>query len=100
VTGDELVSELLRFVRTQFLDGDTAGELTDRTPLLAWGVLDSFKTARLLGFIQDEFGARIPPAHLNAGNFQDIRSIAAMVRANGGRAPVSRTGNTQMNRSP
>jgi acyl carrier protein len=86
VPEDQLISDLLRFIRTQFLDGDATGELTDQTPLLAWGVLDSFKTARLLGFIHDELGSQIPPAQLSAGNFQDIRSIAAMVRANGGRA--------------
>lgn len=83
VAGDRLISDLLTFVRTQFLDGDTACELTVETPLLAWGVLDSFKTARLLSFIHDELGARIPAAQLNADNFQDIRSIAAMVRTTG-----------------
>jgi clorobiocin biosynthesis protein CloN5 len=77
------------YIRTQFLDGDATSELTDETPLLEWGVLDSFKTARLLGFIQDELGAPIPPAQIYAGNFHDIRSIAAMVRANGGRGTVS-----------
>lgn len=81
---DQLVSDLIMFIRTQFLDGDATGELTDETPLLAWGVLDSFKTARLLSFIEDELGSQIPPAQLYARNFQDIRSIAAMVRANGG----------------
>jgi acyl carrier protein len=89
---DQLISDLLMFIRTQFLDGDPAGELTEETPLLAWGVLDSFKTARLLSFIEDEFGSRIAPALLSSGNFQDVRSIAAMVRANGGRARVDQDG--------
>ena len=83
---DELISELLAYIRVEFLDGDAQGELTDETPLLAWGVLDSLKTARLLNFIEDELGSPIPPAQLYAGNFQNVRSIAAMVRANGGSA--------------
>jgi clorobiocin biosynthesis protein CloN5 len=83
---DQIVDDLLMFIRNQFLDGDDTDELTDETPLLAWGVLDSFKTARLLNFIEDELGSQIPPAQMYAGNFQDVRSIAAMVRANGGRA--------------
>jgi acyl carrier protein len=82
VPEDHVVSDLLTFIRTQFLDGDPAGELTDETPLLAWGVLDSFKTARLLSFIQDELGSQIAPAELDAGNFKDVRSIAELVRAN------------------
>ncbi|MFI6318290.1 acyl carrier protein [Nonomuraea sp. NPDC050556] len=80
---DQIVSDLLVFIRTQFLDGDPAGELSDDTPLLAWGVLDSFKTARLVAFIQDELGSPIPPEQLNATNFHDIRSIAELVRSNG-----------------
>lgn len=90
-----MISDLLMFVRTQFLDGDATGELTDETPLLAWGVLDSFKTARLLGFIQDEFGSQVPPEQLYAGNFRDIRSIAALVRANSGRARAARRDGAQ-----
>jgi acyl carrier protein len=85
MTEDRLTSVLLGFIRDQFLAGDSAGELTDETPLLAWGVLDSFKTARLLNFIEDELGARIPTEQLFAANYKDVRSIAAMVRANGGR---------------
>lgn len=81
VSEEELVSELLAFIRTEFLDGDAAGELTEETPLLAWGVLDSFKLARLLSFVEDGFGARIPAEQLSAGNFRDIRSIAAVVAA-------------------
>jgi acyl carrier protein len=84
VPEDQLISDLLVFIRTQFLDGDSSGELTDETPLLAWGVLDSFKTARLLTFIEDELGTQIPETQLYAGNFHDIRSIAAMVRASSG----------------
>jgi acyl carrier protein len=86
VPEEQLISDLLMFIRTQFLDGDATRELTEETPLLAWGLLDSFKTARLLSFIQDELGSQIPPAQFYAGNFQNIRSIAAMIRANGGRA--------------
>jgi len=95
VPEDQLISDLLMFIRTQFLDGDATGELTDETPLLAWGVLDSFKAARLLSFIQDELGSQIPPEQLYAGNFQDIRSIAAMVRANGGCARAAQGDSAQ-----
>ncbi len=88
------------FIRTQFLDGDATGELTDETPLLAWGVLDSFKTARLLSFIQDELDSQIPPEQLYAGNFRDVRSIAAMVRANGCRARATKGDSIALDSDP
>ena len=92
VSEDQVISDLLMFISTEFLDGDLTGELTDETPLLAWGVLDSFKTARLLNYIEDEFGSQIPPALLSAGNFQNVRSIAAMIRANGDATGVGQGG--------
>lgn len=95
MSDDKLVSELLTFIRTEFLDGDVAGELTDETPLLAWGVLDSFKMARLLSFVQDGLGAEIPAERLSAGNFRDIRSIAAVVAASGGQARTAQPNGTQ-----
>ncbi len=81
---DELTANLISFIRRAFLDGDPAGELTDETPLLAWGVLDSFKTAKLLTYIEDQLGTPVPPSALYASNFQDVRSIAALVRETGG----------------
>jgi clorobiocin biosynthesis protein CloN5 len=92
VPEDQLTSDLLMFIRTEFLDGDPGGELTEETPLLAWGVLDSFKTARLLSYIEDEFGTPLAPALLSAGNFQDVRSIAATVRANRGQVRAEQEG--------
>ena len=36
---DQVTTDLIGFIRRAFLDGDPAGELTDETPLLAWGSL-------------------------------------------------------------
>jgi hypothetical protein len=35
----------------------------------------------LLNFIRDELGTPVSPAFINAGNFKDVRSIAALVSA-------------------
>jgi acyl carrier protein len=90
VPHDPLTTNLIDYIRQTFLDGDPADELTDETPLLAWGVLDSFKTARLLTYIEEQLGTRVPPSALYADNFQDVRSIAALVRDNGGGAGTVR----------
>jgi acyl carrier protein len=74
----ETVTRLLEYTRTQLLGGDADG-LTPETPLLEWGVLDSLKTARLVGWIRDEFGVRVPPTKMNGANFKDLNSIAALI---------------------
>ncbi|SBT42793.1 acyl carrier protein [Micromonospora auratinigra] len=76
----ETLSRLVEYTRTVLLGGDADG-LTPETPLLEWGVLDSLKTARLVGWIRDEFGVRVPPTKMNGANFRDLNSIAALVES-------------------
>jgi hypothetical protein len=34
------------------------------------------KVARLLGYLRDEHGVRVPPASMTGSNFRDLNSIA------------------------
>jgi clorobiocin biosynthesis protein CloN5 len=79
MTEEAVVAELTTFIRERFLDGDRDNELTDTTPLLQWGILDSLSTAVLLKFIRHEMGVTVSPSKVDAKNFRDIRSIAAVV---------------------
>jgi acyl carrier protein len=76
---DDAVATLIAFIREKFLSGDNGQELTESTPLLEWGILDSLSTAVLLKFIREELGVTVPPSAVDARNFKDVRSIAAMV---------------------
>jgi acyl carrier protein len=76
---EAVAAALVAFIRERFLDGDRSGELTEESPLLEWGILDSLKTAVLLTFIRDELGVMIPAVQVDARNFRDVRSIAAAV---------------------
>ncbi|OLE27067.1 MAG: hypothetical protein AUG49_06430 [Catenulispora sp. 13_1_20CM_3_70_7] len=79
---DELVTARIRdYIRANFLDGDPDGELQDTSPLLEWGVLNSLNTVRLVGYIREELGVKVPPVAVNGANFRDVRSIAALVSA-------------------
>lgn len=81
---DELVTARIRdYIRVNFLDGDPDGELQDTSPLLEWGVLNSLNTVRLVGYIRDELGVKVPPVAVNGSNFRDVRSIATLVLASG-----------------
>jgi acyl carrier protein len=79
MASDELCAQITRFIRDRFLDGDPAGELDERAPLLEWGVINSLNVAVLLGFIRAELGVVIPPVEISSRNFRDVRSIAALV---------------------
>jgi acyl carrier protein len=79
MASDETSAQLTRFIRDRFLDGDPAGDLDDRAPLLEWGVMNSLNVAVLLGFIRSELGVVIPPIEISSRNFRDIRSISSLV---------------------
>jgi clorobiocin biosynthesis protein CloN5 len=76
---EDVLPELLEFVRDQFLWDDETRELDESTPLLEWGIIDSLRTTVLLAHIRERFEVHVSPAKVNARNFRDLSSIAALV---------------------
>ena len=79
MTEAEVMEKIAAFIRTEFLDGDSAGELTETTPLLEWGVLNSMKTMVLLTHIRAELGVKVPATKINPQDLKNLRNIASMV---------------------
>ncbi|AEI67802.1 acyl carrier protein [Corallococcus macrosporus] len=75
---DDLLDDLTRYVAEELLDGD-AEELDSSTPLLELGVLNSLETARMMGFIQKQYGITVPSESLKVENLQTISAIADLV---------------------
>ena len=80
MTDEEISAKLLGFIRKSFLAGDPKNELSEKAPLLEWGVLNSLNTMMLLAFVRDELGVEVSPMNINAKNFKDISNITAMIR--------------------
>lgn len=76
---NSIIKELEEYVRTGFLDGDEASELTETSPLLEWGVLNSLNIAQLISFVHQRYGVDIPPDRITGRYFGDIRSVAGLV---------------------
>ncbi|TCO44750.1 acyl carrier protein [Actinocrispum wychmicini] len=75
----ELLDKLAKYVELELLDGKDITDFTTTTPLLEWGLLNSIETARLVAYIREEFGIRVPPTEMVSRNFQDIERIADLV---------------------
>lgn len=73
------IKEIEDYVRTNFLDGDEASDLTETSPLLEWGVLNSLNIAQLISFIHQRYGVDVPPDRITGKYFGDIRSIGGLV---------------------
>lgn len=81
VTEGEILLKITEYVRRSFLDddGDGSTELTETTPLLQLGILNSRNTGRLLAYIHEEFGVSVPPTRITGKHFSDLESITALV---------------------
>ena len=79
LTEDQVTPTVLGFIRERFLDGDPRGELTEETPLLEWGILNSLNTAVLIAWIREHFERDIPIAKVNASTFRTVRTLSAAV---------------------
>ncbi len=69
------------FILRSFLAGEDPEELTETTPLMTSGILDSIGTLKLVSFIEGEFHINIDAHEAVVENLNTIRDIAALVAA-------------------
>lgn len=62
------------------------GPVTRDTPLLETGVLDSINLVRLVQFLEEQFGIRIPDEDLGPDLFESPASVGAYVEGRLGQA--------------
>ena len=74
---DDIRRSIHAYILNEFLPGEDPDELTDDTPLITGGVLDSISTLKLVSFLEDRFDI-IVEAH-EAG-VENLDSIARMSR--------------------
>jgi hypothetical protein len=83
VSEQALVDDLLTYIRNHFLRGDPDQELTDTTPLLRYGVLNSIRTAALLTYVRDELGIDTSRLEVTADTLATVRSLGRALSVNG-----------------
>src|SRR4029077_914208 len=67
------------YILKTFLPGEDPSELTDETPLITGGILDSISTLKLVVFLEEHFGIRIEAYEAGAENLDSISQIAALI---------------------
>ena len=78
---DPIKSAVKCFILEEFLPGERPEALTDDTPLVAEGVLDSLATLRLVSFLEKQFKVSIAPHEVYSEYLNFLPSIAALVRS-------------------
>jgi len=76
---EEIAKVVQHFILREFLPGEDPSELTDRTPLITGGILDSISTLKLVVFLEEHFGIRIEAYEAGVDHLDSIGQIAALV---------------------
>jgi acyl carrier protein len=77
----EIGGEIRRYVLETFLPGENPDELTDETPLITGGILDSLATIRLVEYLQERFQIRIQAHETMVDYLNTIADIAKLVQS-------------------
>jgi acyl carrier protein len=71
--------ELIRFIREELAGDSEAEAITEDAPLIDRGIIDSMALMRLVTFIEERTGVRIPDDEVMPDNFQTVADIEEMV---------------------
>jgi acyl carrier protein len=78
---DEIRRVVSDYILTHFLPGEDPAELTETTPLITGGVLDSIATLKLVVFLEDRFGVTVEAHEAGVENLDSVGQIASLIAA-------------------
>jgi len=69
------------YILEEFLPGENPAELTDSTPLITGGILDSLATILLVVFLEERFQIKLQAHETMIDYLNTISDIAQLVRS-------------------
>ena len=74
------VRDMVRgYILKEFLPGVPASELTDTTPLISGGILDSLATVKLVAVLEERYDIQIQAHEASTSHFNTVEDIATLV---------------------
>jgi acyl carrier protein len=80
-SGLSIEQSVKKYVLSEFLPDEDPAQLTDSTPLVTTGILDSIATLKLVLFLEEHFKITIEPHEADAEHLDTIELIAKLVRS-------------------
>lgn len=69
------------FIMEEFLPGESPDELTETTPLISGGILDSIATLKLVMFMEEQFDVSFAPHEVDKENLDDLTRIVRLLQS-------------------
>jgi acyl carrier protein len=69
------------FILAEFLPGEDPAALTDATPLVTSGVIDSIATLKLVAFLEERFHVTIQAHETDVDHLNTVADMARLIRS-------------------
>lgn len=79
ISMEDLKQAIREYILTEFLPGENPAELTDTTPLITGGILDSLATIKLVAFLEERYPIQIQAHETTMDYLDNITDIAQLV---------------------
>ncbi|OJW26068.1 MAG: acyl carrier protein [Planctomycetales bacterium 71-10] len=76
---EDIQKDVHTFILNEFLPGEDPAELTESTPLITGGILDSITTLKLVVYLEERFGITVEAHEAGVEHLDSIRQIADLV---------------------
>lgn len=77
----EIQETIKVFILKEFLPGENPAELTESTPLITGGILDSLATIKLVVFLEEQFKIQVQAHETMVDYLNTIADIAQLVHS-------------------
>lgn len=77
----ELKAVIKEYILKELLPGEDPEALTESTPLMTGGILDSLATIRLTVFLEEQFQVQLDAHELTVDNLNTVADIAQLVES-------------------
>jgi acyl carrier protein len=79
---ESAVEEAIKeYILAEFLLGEDPAALTDATPLVTAGILDSIATLKVVAFLEERFKVTIAANETDVDHMNTVADMARMVRS-------------------
>ena len=80
-TKKEIGQAIKKYILDEFLPGEDPSALTDKTPLITGGILDSLATVNLVLFVEGRFRIQIEAHETTIDYFNTISDIEQLIHS-------------------
>jgi acyl carrier protein len=78
---DDVENAVRQYILTEFLPGESGDELTESTPLMTGGILNSLATLKLVMFLEERYNIELQSHETDADHMNTIADICTLVRS-------------------